>query len=170
MLPVVVLSFASCDKEDRPNEDELPGDGIIRFEDENFLRALLEVQYFGELSMDIDTNSDGQISEKEASIEDLIYVDTSEIKSMDEIRYFTDLKYLFCQLNQLTALDVSNNTALEIFSCRGNQLTTLDLSNNTNLVSLRCDYNQLTTLDVSKNPDLENFYFTAVTINLLPLI
>ena len=43
------------------------------------------------------------------------------------------LAYLQCNLNDLTSLDVSNNTALTELQCRNNQLTSLDVSNNTAL-------------------------------------
>jgi hypothetical protein len=57
-------------------------------------------------------------------------------------------------INQLTSLDVSNNTALTFLSCNENQLTSLDVSNNTALTELYCAFNQLTSLDVSANPAL----------------
>ena len=66
----------------------------------------------------------------------------------------TALTYLLCHNNQLTALDVSKNTALTSLQCGNNQLTALDVSNNTALTSLHCGNNQLTTLDVSKNTAL----------------
>ncbi|MDB3866115.1 T9SS type A sorting domain-containing protein, partial [bacterium] len=59
-----------------------------------------------------------------------------------------------CNFNQLTSLDVTNNTALQNFICGGNQLTTLDVTNNTALQYFSCISNQLTNLDVSNNPDL----------------
>ena len=40
--------------------------------------------------------------------------------------------------NQLTSLDVSNNTALTYLDCGNNQLTSLDVSNNTALEYLYC--------------------------------
>ena len=56
---------------------------------------------------------------------------------------------LDCYGNQLTALDVSNNTALTKLVCVWNQLTNLNVSGCTALTSLNCRYNQLTALDVS---------------------
>ncbi|RCL76925.1 MAG: hypothetical protein DBW72_00790, partial [Flavobacteriales bacterium] len=53
--------------------------------------------------------------------------------------------------NQLTSLDISNNTALTLLSFSNNQIISLDLSNNTFLTDLYCEYNQLTSLDVSNN-------------------
>ena len=59
-----------------------------------------------------------------------------------------------CSDNLLTALDVSQNTALIKLHCDGNQLTTLDVSQNIALTELYCYYNKLTALDVSKNTAL----------------
>ena len=66
----------------------------------------------------------------------------------------TALLRLFCDDNQLTTLDVSKNTSLTVLNCDRNQLTTLDVSKNTSLTGLNCVQNQLTTLDVSKNTSL----------------
>ena len=81
-------------------------------------------------------------------------VESRGITSLRGIEFFTRLTSLSCGYNQLTELDVSNNTALTYFSCYSNQLTELDVSNNTALTSLGCGSNQLTELDVSNNTAL----------------
>ena len=68
------------------------------------------------------------------------------------------LEYLFCGVNQLTELDMSKNTALNELHCGANQLTKLDVSRNVDLHELRCYNNQLTTLDVSSAAALRNLY------------
>ena len=78
--------------------------------------------------------------------------------------------YFDCQNNQLTALDVSQNTALENLWCTDNQLTTLDVSKNTALTGLYCYNNPLTALDVSKNTaltvlDCYNNQLTALDVS-----
>jgi Leucine-rich repeat (LRR) protein len=65
------------------------------------------------------------------------------------------ITWLNCGENQLTKLDVSQNTALTKLWCYRNQLTTLDVSKNTALIQLWCYSNQLTVLDVSKNAVLK---------------
>ena len=65
-----------------------------------------------------------------------------------------DVTFLDCFNNQLTALDVSKNTALTKLVCSNNQLTALDVSKNTALRELYCQNNQLTALDVSKKTKL----------------
>ena len=54
-----------------------------------------------------------------------------------------DVTYLSCSDNQLTALDVSQNTALTMLDCSENQLTTLDVSQNTALRGFDCFNNQI---------------------------
>ena len=76
--------------------------------------------------------------------------DVNQLTSLD-LTQNTALTYLECWSNQLTSLDISNNIALTILSCESNQLTNLDVSNNINLTDLNCFSNQLTSLDVSNN-------------------
>ena len=104
----------------------------------------------------IDANHDGEISFAEA--EDVVYIGAINlgITSMAELHYFPNLEYLSCNRNQLTALDVSKNTALKSLSCVNNQLTALDVSKNIALESFWCYDNQLTALDVSKNTALKD--------------
>ena len=81
-----------------------------------------------------------------------------------------DVTYFDCSNNQLTTLDVSQNTALENLWCTDNQLTTLDVSKNTALTGLYCYNNPLTALDVSKNTaltvlDCYNNQLTALDVS-----
>ena len=80
------------------------------------------------------------------------------ISDLTGIEDFTALTILNCGANDLTSLDVSNNTALIELNCGLNQLTSLDLSNNTVLTSLWCYNNQLTNLDV-RNGNNTNFTY-----------
>lgn len=63
-----------------------------------------------------------------------------------------------CRFNyeNLTGLDILNNTLLTELLCLGNNLTSLDLSNATALKDLICGNNSLTTLDVSGATALES--------------
>ena len=69
---------------------------------------------------------------------------------------YGDLTGFDCQQNKvnLTALDVSHNTQLEILGCNNNILTALDLSKNTQLKFLYCYNNKLSSLNLSKNTKL----------------
>ena len=101
-----------------------------------------------------DTDKDGFLSDWEISQNIPIDLNESGVQSLKGIEFFTELTYLSCYGNQLTSLDISNNTALTDLICFNNQLTSLDISNNTALTFLWCDNNQLTSLDVSNNTAL----------------
>ena len=101
-----------------------------------------------------DTNKDSSLSDTEIAAVEEIDCSYKAITNLKGIEYFTALKRLNCESNQLTTLDVSKNTALTELISFKNQLTTLDVSKNTALTELRSFNNQLTTLDVSKNTAL----------------
>tara|TARA_B100000809_G_C14742198_1_gene389013 strand:- start:14 stop:565 length:552 start_codon:yes stop_codon:yes gene_type:complete len=61
---------------------------------------------------------------------------------------------LYCSDNQITSLNLNNNTQLDEVHCSNNQLTTLDVSNSIILYALDCDNNNLFSLDLSSNTDL----------------
>ena len=77
--------------------------------------------------------------------------------------------WLFCRNNQLTALDVSRNTALAYLFCNDNQLKVLNVSLNTGLVYLSCYYNQLTALNISKNTLLRELFCDGNLLTTLDL-
>ncbi len=74
-----------------------------------------------------DDNNNGIL--EEAEINAIIGVDVDEmgISDLKGIEYFSNLRNLSCKNNNLTALDVSQNTALVFLICTNNQLTTLDI-------------------------------------------
>ena len=76
------------------------------------------------------------------------------ITSLKGIEHFPALISLNCSDNQLTALDLSKNTALEVLDCSNNQMNDLDVSKNTALIELDCSNNKLTAIDVSNNTAL----------------
>ena len=77
-----------------------------------------------------------------------------DISSTKGLEKMTSLTTLYVSSNQLTELNVSNNTALTDLNVWNNQLTKLDVSKNTALTSLDVESNKLTELDVSKNTAL----------------
>ena len=118
---------------------------LIQFSNPDFEKAVI---------IQADLNVDNNISEAEAAY--LKELDLSEkgLTDLSDIKYFINLTFLNCYGNQLTSLDVSNNTALTELVCSYNQLTSLDVSNNTALTELSCGSNNLTSLDLSKNTAL----------------
>ena len=102
-----------------------------------------------------DKDYDGYLGTAERNAVKQIVVWNMDIRNLKGIEFFPNLKYLNCNGNELTSLDVHENTALEYLSCAENQLTSLDVRQNAALQSLYCYNNQLTSLDVSKNTALE---------------
>ena len=86
------------------------------------------------------------------------YYNPGTLTSLRGIEYFESLEELFCLYNQLTALDVSRNTALTYLDCDDNLLPSLDVSRNTALTTLYCSDNQLPSLDVSQNTALKTLF------------
>ena len=74
------------------------------FSDENF-RAYV--------SSDCNRNSDGVLSTSGIAAKTLINLVNKNIASLQVIEYFTALTSLLCGENQLTELNISNNTALK---------------------------------------------------------
>ena len=74
-----------------------------------------------------------------------------------------------CYGNQLTILDLSNNTKFETLLCHSNQLTEIDISQLTALITFRCSKNELTELDVSQNINLEELRAKKITSAISPV-
>ncbi|MBR3917184.1 MAG: leucine-rich repeat domain-containing protein, partial [Clostridia bacterium] len=106
-----------------------------------------------------DENNDWTLSYDEVMNVTNISLDESNLYDLTGIQYFKNLSSLWCYDNNLTTLDVSENTALKILVCDYNELTSLDVSNNTALTELYLNDNKLTSLDVSNNTALEWLYF-----------
>ena len=109
---------------------------------------------FREYLKKFDTDDDTFLSTAERRDVTEINVSNKGITTLEGISYFPNLKKLDCSGNELTSLDVHENTALEYLSCSQNQLTELNVRQNAALQSLYCYNNQLTKLDVSQNPAL----------------
>ena len=107
---------------------------------------------------DIDKDADGYLSDEEIAAVTQLDVREKGIQNLKGIEFFTGLKELFCQGNELTSLDVSKNTELTRLACGQNQIKSLDLSKNTKMENLHCANNQLTALDVSMMPNLWRLY------------
>ena len=66
-----------------------------------------------------------------------------------DVSAYTNLYFLDCSDNVLTALDLTANTRLRMLDCTGNRLTSLDVSANTQLFVLGCGNNPLTEIVVA---------------------
>lgn len=97
-------------------QEDKPSGGVAidekNFPDKNFRKYLLEQDY----------GNDGVISENEIKRVNSIYVENCDIYNLKGIEFFTDLTYLNCSRNELTSLDVSNNSKLNVIYCYKNNI------------------------------------------------
>ena len=127
-----------------------------------------------------DTDHNGVLSDAERNIVSNIHCESLGIRTLQGIEYFPNLIGLWCLRNNLTSLDLSQNTHLVGVWCSENDLTSLDftglnelewvycfendlrslnLRNNPNLAFLECNKNpNLGSLDLSGNSKLENLF------------
>ena len=99
---------------------------------------------------EFDKDNNNSLSESERNAATVINVKDKLMETLEGIEFFPNLKELDCSINQLSRLDVSQNTALEKLDCSTNQLASLNLSKNAKLKYLYCNQNELTSLDVSQ--------------------
>ena len=147
----------------------IPNDNfVIVFQDANFETAVKE-------NLSIAPNEEVKYSD----VKDVIRLDvfSQEITNMEEIRYFPSLIELYCYNNQLTSLDLSQNTVLNVLCCQNNQLTSLDIRgmrrvdeglifNNTTLQTLKAhqnikDYRSITNLKTARGNDVTIYTYSA---------
>ncbi|WP_298340843.1 T9SS type B sorting domain-containing protein [uncultured Algibacter sp.] len=133
--------------------------------DDNFEQALID------LGFDTPPLDDNVPTANINSITNLD-IATRNISDLTGIQDFQALTNLDCSENQLSVLDVTQNTNLTELYCSNNMLTNLDVTNQTNLVRLWCFNNQLSSLDVSLKPNLisfrcENNQLTSLNISNL---
>ena len=104
----------------------------------------------------------GPTDEQLASITSLscsgLFNKTDKIENTTGLEKMAALTSLSLGYNNLSAIDVSNNTALEDLVLYSNNLSAIDVSNNTALTSLNLSTNNLSAIDVSNNTVLKYLY------------
>ena len=99
LLLLTLIIIYSCKKESN----------TVNIPDNNFLKALID--------LGVDKNGDNIISIDEATQVHYLEVYRLNISSLKGIEAFVNLDTLLCFDNQLTSLDISNNTSLTYFDC-----------------------------------------------------
>ena len=143
-----------------------------------------------------DVNGDGVLSQAEIAAATTMDCSDMGIASLGGIEFFTAIRELNCNRNQLTSLNLYNNTEMRVLYCLFNDLaflnvstcaklwflwcdyndlTSLNVRNNPNLASLSCNDNRLTSLDISCNPNLYTLYshgnlLTSLDLSQTPLL
>ena len=130
----------------------------VHIPDANFKAALLAAPNSG-----IDTNNDGEIQVSEAiAYTDPIDVSNKNINDLTGIEAFVNIKILACSGNNLTKLNISQNTSLERLFCMYNQIEDLSIHNNPNITLLYCYNNSLKRLNASNGNNSNITIFNAI--------
>jgi Leucine-rich repeat (LRR) protein len=105
-----------------------------------------------------DISGDGQVPTPLIEGITSLAVPNKNISDLTGIEDFVALTSLNCRLNNLTALDVSQNVLLSTLTADSNSIAAIDLSNNTDLQILNLAGSNLTTIDVSNNTLLRKLF------------
>ena len=122
---------------------------IVNIPDDNFKNALLENFY------PIDTNNDGEIQVDEAEEATIILVSFDDISNATGIEAFTNIEVLDISGNNLTTVNLAQNTALIDLRISSNPLPDINLATNINLERLDISSAMLSNVDVSNAPLLK---------------
>ncbi|GGI58110.1 T9SS type A sorting domain-containing protein [Winogradskyella haliclonae] len=128
--------------------------------DDNFEQALIDLGYDTAPLDDYVTT---------ATIESLTFLNISsrEISDLTGIEDFVSLVNLNFEVNNVSAVDLSNNIVLTNLDASNNTITDIDLTSLTDLISLDVSNNGLTTLNLDFNSDLVNIDVANNSLNAL---
>lgn len=104
---------------------------------------------------EFDEDEDGEICFAEAKKAQVIDCSERGISSMKGIERFQNVRYINCEKNKLTSLDITGNVKLDSLQASDNLLTRLDISKNPLLRSITVDNNLLSSLNLRANALLE---------------
>lgn len=124
----------------------------IKFKDENLKMALLELGY--------DFNKDNEIQISEIDTVTKLKISKRNIKQLDDLVYFKNLKVINAMTNQITNLDVFfNNSVIEEIYIGENKLgEKLTLNNLKNLKGLYAFRNELVEIDFTGTDNINSLY------------
>ncbi|MFK7787409.1 MAG: T9SS type A sorting domain-containing protein [Crocinitomicaceae bacterium] len=119
---------------------------------------------------DINTNGDSEIQVSEAnSFTDTIGLFNQGLSSLVGIEAFVNLSFLGVPMNNISSIDLSQNTQLKAFICPLNNISSLDVSNNLLLEELVVWDNNLSALDVTMLPNLRRLEINTNSINSIDI-
>lgn len=91
------------------------------------------------IEREVDLDKDGWLSRKERGQVEALHLRGQQIGSLDGLGYFPGLRYLDCEENQLTELDLKENPCIEYVYCRDNPLSLIDARDRMELKEISCD-------------------------------
>ncbi|MBP5654958.1 MAG: S-layer homology domain-containing protein [Clostridiales bacterium] len=138
------------------------------FPDENFKNYLLNTKK-------VDFYPDGKLTKYEADKITYLEPTSKGITSLKGIEFFSNLEWISCYSNKLTAIDLSNCPKLRRLSCDHNNITSLDLSRCPKLQRLFCYNNELSSLDLTHNAllyelDCNYNHISTIDLSKCPLL
>lgn len=133
ILLLICFAYVSCDSDDSIPEQYVD---VTIIPDENFERALIDLGYDDVMDQFVITSNISKI--------ETLDVSGRGIKKLEGIRYFTNLKVLWCERNKLYKLEeISEISGLKVLICNNNSLDSLNISENKYLTTLECNNNVL---------------------------
>ena len=118
----------------------------------------------------INTNGDGEIQASEAAaFTDSIFGYNAGIVSLQGIEAFTNLTFLSVSTNDITSVDLSQNSQLKTFIAPFNDISTINVSGNALLEDLDLWSNKVSSIDVTQNPLLRELRLSYNTLSALDL-
>lgn len=130
--------------------------------DDNFEQALI--------NLGLDDVLDDNVLNTTIQGVPFLNVESQEISDLTGIRGFKNLKRLNATRNNLTMLDVSDNSNLKALYVSQNQIASLDLSQNANLIRLNVSSNALEELVIKNGNNLNMTFLHAFNNPLLMCI
>ena len=142
----------------------------------NLLYTLIPDSAFEQRLIDYgyDTIHDGKVLTFNISSLDSLDVSTPpnmfsppKIYDLTGIESFTNLRFLNCGFNELSNLDLSQNSLLNNLMCGFNNIQNLILDQNINLEKLMCSHNPISNIDLTQNINLKTLNCAVMSINEL---
>jgi Leucine-rich repeat (LRR) protein len=118
----------------------------------------------------INTNLDSEIQTSEASsYTGVIDIGNLNISDLTGIEEFVLISALYAGGNNLTTLDLSNNTSLTEIDVNSNQITSININGLNQLTYLGLAVNQCNSLDISTNQALQSLDFSYNNLTSIDL-
>jgi hypothetical protein len=105
----------------------------------------------------------GTITTAQLNARDTLYLYNKGISNMKGVEYFTQLTYLMCYSNNLSSIDLSQNTKLKYLNLGYNKLTSISLTANTALEKVFLQNNKLVTVSMSNYSSLNTLWVSDNT-------